>query len=59
MWFFIVMPLIGAALGWGTAYFKKRNFYDQLHSAAVMGLIFVLLSVLYVVIVGWIAIGQT
>ena len=55
--FFLISGLIGVVVGWGLAYFRGRPVMDQLHRAAVFGLIFALLAVLYVVIVGWIAMG--
>ena len=55
--FFIYAGFLGLAVGWIIAFFRKRALYDQLHSAAVMGLVFTILSVLYVVVAGWIAMG--
>ena len=55
--FFVICGLIGVAVGWGVAFYRKRALNDQLHSAAVMGLIFTLLSVVYVVALGWIVIS--
>ncbi|MEM9716100.1 MAG: hypothetical protein AAF826_09175 [Pseudomonadota bacterium] len=58
MFYFIGAGVAGILTGWAVAYFRKRSLYDQLHSAAVMGLIFTILSVVLVVILGWIAMGQ-
>lgn len=52
--FFLICGLLGVALGWGIAFFRKRAWKDQLHSAALTGLFFTLLSVVYVVALGWI-----
>ena len=55
--FFVISGLVGFSLGWLVAFLRKRVLYDQLHSAAVTCLIFTILSVVYVVIAGWIALG--